>query len=358
MNKKHKVKKSTVFSIVFIAAVLILTVISVMTGEDPQAVIDGIKTADGRYLLGAVICILFFVILQGVVIYLMCRALDLNEGLWKCILMAFHGYFFCNITPMQTGGPVIQIYDMKKEGIRVPVACMIIFNMTFLFKMVLFVITVGLIFFGRGLISTYMHGIIPLVILGIFLTLSFTIFIGFMIFNTRLTKKLALKLYDWAVRKHIIKKKIEERRTKLIGLLDQYRDVAGFFMTHKSLMLILFLITFAQRMLYFSSTYFVYRSLGLSGTPWFTICMLQASINIIADLLPVPGGAGVSEMVFSVIFAKVFGDSVSSGMLLSRGIAYYAQLIMCGIMTLAAGWTFRLDRSKMGRYQKTWWDQM
>jgi uncharacterized protein (TIRG00374 family) len=355
MRKKLKMKKSTKFSLIFMGAVLVLTICSVLKGERPQDVLREIRAADGRYLLLAVLSVLAYVMLQGVVIYLMCRALDMKESLRRCLLMAFHGYFFCNITPMQSGGPAIQIYDMKKEGITMPIACMIVFNMTFLFKAVLFVVTVLLVIFGRGLIHTYMGAILPFLIFGIVLTIVFTILIGLLIFHTKLTKKLAIDLLLWAEEHRLIRHR-DGRVEKWSGLLDQYKDTAGFFLTHKRLMAGLFLLTFVQRFCFFSSTYFVYRSFGLAGESWLTVCLLQASINIIADLLPIPGGAGVSEAAFLAIFRKVFHSYTKSGLLLTRGITYYAQLVICGMMTVVAMITFSLDRTRMGKFKKTNYD--
>jgi uncharacterized protein (TIRG00374 family) len=355
MHKKPKIKKSTKCSILFMAAVLVLTVFSILKGESPQDVLREIRAADGRYLLLAVLSVLIYVMLQGVIIYLMCRALDMKESLRRCLLMAFHGYFFCNIPPMQSGGPAIQILDMKREGIRMPIACMIIFNMTFLFKAVLFLVTVSLLFFGRGLIRTYMWSILPLVILGIVLTITFTILIGLLIFHTKFTKNAAIRLLHRAEKLHLVRHR-EGREEHWTGLLDQYKDAAGFFLTHKQLMSVLFLLTAVQRFSFFSSTYFVYRSFGLSDVSWLTICLLQASINIIADMLPIPGGAGVSEATFLAVFQKVFGRFTKSGLLLSRGITYYVQLIICGMMTVVAMVTFSLDRSRMGKFKKTNYD--
>ncbi|MEE8885493.1 MAG: lysylphosphatidylglycerol synthase transmembrane domain-containing protein [Eubacteriales bacterium] len=349
--EKKSLKKGTKISLIFILIVIVITLVGVLRNESPADLAAQMKKADPACLIMAVVCVLGFLMMQGVIIWLMCRSLNLKESLWRCMLMAFHGYFFCNITPMQTGGPVVQIYDMKKEGIRFPTACMLIFNMTFLFKLVLFIICFGFLFFGEDMLKEYTGGIQPLVVLGFILTITFTLFIGIMIFNTKLTKKLAIRFFDWTVRKHWQKHNIEARRAKMLNMFDQYKDVAGFFKTHLKLMGVLLLLTFAQRFMYFSSTWFVYKSFGLKGTGWFTICMLQSLINIIADLLPVPGDVGVGEMVFIVVFDKIFGSYTNTGLLLSRGITYYSQLLICGVMTIVASITFRMDRSKAGMYK-------
>ncbi len=53
-------------------------------------------------------------------------------------------------------------------------------------------------------------------------------------------------------------------------------------------------------------------------------------------MLPLPGGMGVSEALFAKAFGTVFGGLVLPGMVLSRGIGHYFQLILCGCVTMLA----------------------
>lgn len=96
-------------------------------------------------------------------------------------------------------------------------------------------------------------------------------------------------------------------------------------------------ITFAQRFALFLSTYFVYRSFGLQDFSALTVMLLQAAISISVDMLPLPGGMGISEKLFLTIFLPVFGEKLLlSGMVLSRGLSYYTQLLLCALLTLYA----------------------
>ena len=155
MSKKIREKKSTLFSLLFIAVVILLTLWSLSRAEDPAKLIEDIQNASPVFLVLAVLCVLAFICLQGVVIWLQCRSLKLQESLWRCVLVAFHGYFYCSITPMQSGGPPIQIYDLKKEGIHISVGTLIILMETFLFKVVLVILSLGMLLFGHGLMRRY-----------------------------------------------------------------------------------------------------------------------------------------------------------------------------------------------------------
>ena len=54
-------------------------------------------------------------------------------------------------------------------------------------------------------------------------------------------------------------------------------------------------------------------------------------------MLPLPGGMGISENLFLIIFKTIFAAGLLlPGMVLSRGIAYYVQLLLSAGMTLFA----------------------
>ena len=87
----------------------------------------------------------------------------------------------------------------------------------------------------------------------------------------------------------------------------------------------------------FRCSYFVYRAFGLQGVSAMTILLLQAAISISVDMLPLPGGMGISEKLFLTIFVPVFtGHLLLPGMILSRGLSYYTELLLSALLTLYA----------------------
>ena len=62
-------------------------------------------------------------------------------------------------------------------------------------------------------------------------------------------------------------------------------------------------------------------------------------------MLPLPGGMGVSENLFLQIFLPVFGSElVLPGMVISRGISYYTQLLISAAVTAVS--TFAVKSPK------------
>ena len=128
----------------------------------------------------------------------------------------------------------------------------------------------------------------------------------------------------------------EERREKLDASMDTYRGTAVYLKEHMGVIVVVFGITFVQRMALFAATWFVYRAFGLSGTSFFDILFLQAVIAVAVDMLPLPGGMGISETLFLNIFRPVFGSLLLPGMVLSRGLGYYAELLISAAFTVVA----------------------
>ena len=62
--------------------------------------------------------------------------------------------------------------------------------------------------------------------------------------------------------------------------------------------------TFLQRFSAFLLTYVVYWGLGLSETAPLTIVLLQASVSIAVDMLPIPGAQGITEAMYGAGFSE------------------------------------------------------
>ena len=53
-------------------------------------------------------------------------------------------------------------------------------------------------------------------------------------------------------------------------------------------------------------------------------------------MLPLPGGMGICETLFLNIFSPVFGGLLLPGMVLSRGLGYYGELLISAAFTVVA----------------------
>ncbi len=338
-------KKKAVWNMVFLFAVFGLTLYGVFHGEDLESMILAIQTAQWKWLLPGVGLVLFFIWGESIIIWYMMKSYGTQLKKRTCFLFSSVGFFFSCITPSASGGQPMQIYYMKKEKIPIPVSTVVLMIVTITYKLVLVVIGIGILLFGQGFLHRYLEGILPVYYLGLGLNVFCVIFMTVLVFHPVLARVILMKGMQILERVHLMKPK-KERVEKLEMSMDTYRGTAEYLKEHLGVILIVFGITFVQRMALFAATWFVYLAFGLSGTSFFDVVFLQAVISVSVDMLPLPGGMGISETLFLHIFRPVFGSLLLPGMVLSRGLGYYGELLISAVFTVVAQLTIGNDRMR------------
>lgn len=334
-----KNRKKIIFNGVFLAAVFALTIYGVFHGEDLSFMMDAIHRADKRWLLPGIALVAFFIWGESIIIWYMMRSSGIHLKKRTCFLFSSVGFFFSCITPSATGGQPAQIYYMKKEKIPIPVSTLVLMIVTITYKMVLVVIGLGFMIFGRGFIRTHMYDIRHIFYLGTGLNVFCVASMLLLVFHPVLARSILVKGMELLEKMHLMRHK-STRIEKLNASMDQYHTTAVYLKDHMMVLVNVFAITIFQRFALFTATWFVYKAFGLSGTNAFVIILLQSVISVSVDMLPLPGGMGISEKLFSMIFEPVFGSTLLiPGMILSRGLGYYTELLISAIFTIVANFT-------------------
>ena len=330
-----KSRKKIIFNGVFLAVVFALTIYGVFHGEDLSSMMDAIHRADKRWLIPGIALVAFFIWGESIIIWYMMRSSGIQLKKRTCFLFSSVGFFFSCITPSASGGQPMQIYYMKKEKISIPVSTVILMIVTITYKLVLVVIGIGIAIFGRGFLHKYLEGILPVFYLGLALNIFCVTFMTILVFHPLLAKAIMVKGMKLLERLHLVKKK-DGRLKKLEDSMDTYRNTAAYLKNNTFVIVKVIGITFIQRMALFAVTWFVYQAFGLHGTGFWEILFLQAVISVSVDMLPLPGGMGISETLFLNIFSPVFGGLLLPGMVLSRGLGYYGELLISAAFTVVA----------------------
>lgn len=331
-------KKKNVVNGLFLILVFCLTIYMVFKGEDLHKIIEVVRTADIRYLLLGIVCVVLFIIGESVIIFYMMRTLGEKVQMSHCALYSFVGFFFSCITPSATGGQPMQIYYMKKDKLDIPVSTLVLMIVTITYKSVLVVIGIAVCLFGRGFLTGYLGEYMWVFYLGLGLNVFCVTLMLVLVFAPGLAKWIMVRGLKLMEHFRLLKRKAK-RLENLELSMDKYHETAAFWAGHKRIILNVFLITMVQRTILFTVTYWVYRSLGLRGYGIATVTILQSVISVSVDMLPLPGGMGISETLYMIMFVPVFGKVLLPSMLLSRGISYYAQVLISAVMTCVAQFT-------------------
>lgn len=321
---------------VFLAVVFGLTLWSVFRGENLTQVLFHLKSVNILYILPAVGCVLLYILADAVSIFFLLRTLSVQIPLPRCCLYSFIGFFYCCVTPSASGGQPMQVLYMRKGGIPVAVSTVVLAIITIVYKLVLVLATCLILLLRPAGLMCHLEPVKTLVYLGLGLNAVCIIALIFLVFYPSIVRMLAEKTFLLIHRIHPMKH-LSRRQTQLELILRQYQGTAAYYRSHKRELFCIFIIALLQRLSLFLVTWFTYRSFSLSGSSLPLITGLQAMISMAADVLPLPGGMGVSENMFLEIFPAIFGeDLVLPGMMISRGISYYTQLVISAIMTVCA----------------------
>ena len=327
---------------VFFLALFGLTAYAVLKGKEISQLIRVMHSVRPVYYAAGFIFINLFVWCESYIIYRMLRVLQYQQVPKRnCIKYSYVGFFFSCITPCASGGQPAQLYYMNRDKVDVSVGAVILLIVTILYKFVLVFLGTLIFIFRHSLISEYIQGAAFFFYLGMALNVICVIVMFLLVFQQTLASRMIIGLVKGLEKIHVLRRK-EERIRKLEDSMMEYHKAAAVIQEHKKLIAGMFGVTLVQRLIHFSITYLIYRGLGLSALGIVDVVALQCVISIAVDMLPLPGGMGISEGLFLSIFRKIFtGGLLYPAMLLSRGISYYALLLISAVMTCVAQVTIK-----------------
>lgn len=339
-------KKYFLEALLFLA-VMALTLRLLFQGQRLQDVWAAVKGMRGMDLTGAVGLGLFFVCMEGTVIWMLLSAAGGKSGLFTCIGYSFIGFFYSGITPSATGGQPMQLYEMKKDKNSVSKSTVVLMVTAVCYKLALVCIGTVLLIFRGKLLQTYLGTYFGLYLLGLFLNLAVTLVVcgmivlpQWMLAAAGAADRLFVRLHFWKASQSA------HRRERVEGFVGEYHRAVVFLKEHPWKLAAAFFLTFLQRGSAFVITWLVYRGMGLFGTDVWTVIFLQAAVTLAVDMLPVPGAQGITELVYRSAFLTVFtGGTLTASMVVSRAASFYLPMV-CGLA--AVGWRM-LDGKRNAR---------
>lgn len=330
VKKYHKVIINTIFLFIVFGG----TAYIVFKDQEIESVIEAVREAKKGYFALGFIFSLLFICSESVIIHSLLQTIRQRIPLLRCVKYSFVGFFFSAVTPSATGGQPMQIVWMKKDKIGVPESTLVLMIVTAAYKIVLLMLSVVAAIFEWHFIQENASEIWFLVIIGVICNVSFILILLLAVFKQTWVTDMIGKSIFWLGKHHIIKDR-QKTMKKVWKSLNKYNISTDYIKGNKPMLARVMLITLIQRLSLFAVTYVVYRSFGLHQVSAFQIISLQCIIALAVDSLPLPGAMGASESSFLVMFSTIFGEQfVLPGMLLSRGITYYAMIIISATVTL------------------------
>ena len=341
-QKLHKQKKNIVSGIFFLLLAG-LTFYAIFHGNDMEAVAEAIRKVRPGYLIGAAALGLFFVSAEGMMIWYLLHPLDERAKLSSCIRYSFIGFFFSGITPSATGGQPMQLYYMSKDKLKMSQCTVVLMTVAVIYKFVLVVLGIGILLFAHDELAGFLGSYLYLYYLGLFLNVIVVAVLVFVMVRPKIFTNIVFVVEKFLVKLHLLKPS-GKRVEKLTGFVERYHDTVQFFLKNKHQIVGVIIFTFLQRISVFVLTYVIYCGFRLSGVSAMTVILLQASVYIAVDMLPLPGAQGITELMYKNVFAMVFpGSFLTASMCVTRAINFYFLLIVSAGVAL---WCYVREKYK------------
>lgn len=346
-----KSKRKYILSFSFFLLMLIITVYVILKNNSLEEIIDVFKKTNKMYIIFGLSMGLIFFGIQGYYLKLILNHLGKKITYLKGIVYSCIEYYFSGITPSSSGGQPVQVYYMRKDKISVGKSSIVVLLTTIIYKFSLIIFGVIAIIFKSNLILGNGEAFNIAFLFGILSNIAVIIGCIFLMFSKNIVRNFLIKCI------HILRKlKIIRDSDRLIEKLDKHLEEyslgAKYIKENIKLSIVTFILTLIQRLAMFSVGFFVYKAIGLSGYSYFDLIAIQIAISIAMDMLPFPGGIGISEVMLLLIYKKIFGEDIAiSAMLITRCIGFYFALLLSSIATVI-NHTFTMKRDRKEELEK------
>lgn len=217
----------------------------------------------------------------------------------------------------------MQLYYMKKDGNALSDSSVVLMTVALLYKFVLVIIGCAMLLFWYDPLRSYLQKYFGLYILGLALHVVLVAVLLAVMVAPEAMKKLIFQVENFLTRLRIMRPS-DQRADKIHQFIGSYQEAVRFLVKQKYRMLLILGITFLQRCSLFLLTGLVYRGFSQEGTGFLTVMLLQASVSVAVDMLPLPGAQGITELLYCRVFSQVFSQTyLMPSLYVARGSSFY-----------------------------------
>lgn len=320
---------------IILLIITLLVLVFVLKDDFPQ-IMESLKNANLIYLLIAFLCFFVALLFEAKAYQEIIEEYQFNYTLKKSYRMLLITKFFNGITPFSSGGQPMQIYMLKKEGIRITKATNIIVQNFIIYQAALVIFGIFAVGYNHyHQIFTSIPFLRHLVTLGFIMNTLVMLGLIIVSFSNKFNHFLVDKGIRLLSKIHIIKDK-EKQLNKWNERVDDFYEGTEYLKNNPFLCVRTFIYNLIYLALMYVMPFFVILSLNngpLDGvTPLKTI-ISSAYVLIMGSFVPIPGASGGIEYGYFRFFGNfITGSLLKASLLIWRTISYYVPMVIGGIL--------------------------
>lgn len=328
------VNKKTIIGGIALLVLMGATLYALLQGQQISLLLDVLGQVKPGWVLAGLALMLIFVGSEAVGTKFVLARLGHKTKYLRCLGYSFVGFYFSSITPTSSGGQPAQIYCMSRDGIPAALGALNMMLLGVGYQVVSILYTVIALICYPALLTAMGTGLGLLLLYGAGVMLVLTTAILLFMFQPNVARGLSGHVLALLAKLRIVKNRAAAEQG-LKRQLEEYQAGARCIRANPSLAVGIFALTFVQLTALFAVPFTAYGAFGLTGYGAFEMICAQALLNLAVSMLPLPGAMGASEGGFVRFFSIFFGANlVTPAVLISRGISFYAALMISAAITL------------------------
>jgi len=251
----------------------------------------------------AVLLVLYF-LADGLRLYSVIRAMGFRIAFSYIVKLVFVNIFVSNVTPMATGGGVVQVYLMNRKGMPVGEATAATSIRTILSALILFTLTPIIIWTGPNQFAMFFHRNILYGITGI--SCAYLAVFWVILCRIRIIKRCMFWILYFLLSINIVSRpRFRSWFLRVSRELDLLADgFKRYFRNNPGWAVLSVIFTAFFLLLLFSFSIVLVRALGYQ-VPVLTVLAFQVVVTFFMYFAPTPGAAGVAEGGYGLLFSQL-----------------------------------------------------
>lgn len=345
-------KKRIAIQISIVACLIAATVWFLFSGNDIDEIINIIASSRKVYFIVAIAAMGIYIYCAGWCVKVPLEQIGQSISPFRCIKYAFVEYYFSAITPSNTGGQPMQLVEMTRDGYESSSCTAAMLMSTIAYKLSLVVFTAIYFILRWRFAIEASEQVSFFFVLGVIIHIVFIMFLMFLLFSEKIMFNLILLGIKLLANLRIMKNP-EAMEKRAEGYVKRYAACAEYIKSHPAVSIKTTLVAFLQRICILSVPVFVCLAIdgdtaALGVLDIVDVFGMQLIVSIASDMMPLPGGIGLNEISFSLVYKPFFekllatagtvvsttavSSAVSSTVLMSRGISFYLMFVLSAVI--------------------------
>ncbi len=328
-------RRKQILGLALLVGLMALTGFLLLRDQPVATLLETLSRIHPGYVLAGLGLMVLYEGCEAMSTRLILGRLGYNVPYRRCLGYSFVGFYVSSITPSSSGGQPAQIYYMARDGIAAAHGTlnMLLLAVCYQVTLLLYAGTAWLAL--PGLRAALGLGMGALLLLGGGVLTVLTAGMLCFLFLPGLARRLAEGVLNLLSRVGLIRDRAGAGE-QLARQMAEYAAGAACLRANPGLLPKLLGLTALQLSVQFAVPYLVYCAFGLEGHALPLFLGTQAVVTLAVCSLPLPGSVGPAEGGFLTAFTPLFGAALATpAMLVSRGISFYAFLLVSACVTLA-----------------------